>query len=233
MIRAIQITLIFALGTAPVAAQQVASVDLTRERTSAQSAREPIGLPKGCQELSGGAIGDGAVMAPGGERREIAVEMIKVSNESPLAGEELLGQVRLRNISKYSISIPWSIDPAVATVGQDLSRIDWEEGEFRIVLERSDLLETLSRSLYGSRFVAGSLLTIRPGEWIIADLKFRLALQYPVAGRSIGKGQGQLRVEWEQATRARGVKNCAVSTGWFTYRNYYRQQSPSLTITIN
>ena len=90
--------------------QQIASADLSHPKAPAESAEKQFKteLPKGCEKLSPGAIFDGAVLPPNHEPREIVVQMVKLSNENPVLGSELQGEVELRNSGKYSINIPWS-----------------------------------------------------------------------------------------------------------------------------
>jgi hypothetical protein len=214
-------------------AQQIASVDLTLPKVPTKSAGTQA-LPKGCERLLPGNIGDGAAVPPNHEPREIVVEMVKLSNENPVSGSEVQGEVQLRNSGKYPIKIPWSTDPNIIEKGQNPNRLQWEEGNFSIELKHGyELLASLSQSLFGSRFSAGSELTIQPGEWVTAFVKFTIAPQYGLPGHSMTKGKRDLFVEWEQAGELKDVRNCAVSTGWFHYRNYYRQQNPIVTINVN
>jgi len=180
-----------------------------------------------------GMAGDGIVSPPDDEPREIEVEMVKLSNENPVIGSEVQGEVQLRNSGKYPIHIPWSTDPKRIEKGQDPNSLRWEEANFQLVLKGSVGLENLSQPLFSSRISAGSELTIQPGEWVTAIVKFKLALEYAMPGRFIRKGKGELLVHWEQGATYRSIKNCAVTTGWFDYRNYYRQQNPTVTINVN
>jgi hypothetical protein len=223
----------FCILASSAQAQQIASVDLTHSKVPTKSAGMQA-LPKGCEKLLPGGIGDGFVAPPNHEPREIVVEMVKLSNETPVVGSEVQGEVQLQNIGKYPIKIPWSTDPNIIEKGQNPNRLQWEEGSFSIELKHGyELLVSLSQSLFGSRFSAGSELTIQPGEWVTAFVKFKLAPQYGPPGHSVRKGKRDLFVEWEQAGESKSIRNCAVSTGWFHYRNYYRQQNPTVTINVN
>jgi hypothetical protein len=236
MNRVAQSVVVLCMVVTPVHAQQVGSVDLSRRNESPESTRkqENTALPKGCEKLLPGMIGDGAALPPNHEPREIVVEMVKLSNENPVTGSEVQGNVQLRNSGQYAITIPWSTDPNIIEKGQNSNRLQWEEGHFDIELKRSyELLVNLSQSLYGSRFSAGSELTIQPGEWVTAFIKFKLTSNYATSGKSVRKGKRDLYVEWEQSRNSKGIRNCAVTTGWFHYRNYYRQQNPTITINVN
>src|ERR1700675_2688530 len=91
--------------------QQIASVDLTHPTVPTKSAGTQA-LPKGCEKLLPG-YADGFVAPPNREAREIVVEMVKLSNENPVIGSEVQGEVQLRNTGKYPIKIPWSTDPNI------------------------------------------------------------------------------------------------------------------------
>jgi hypothetical protein len=230
---AAQFAVCFCILATPAQGQQIASVDLTHRNIPAKFAGTQA-LPKGCEKLLPGNIGDGFVAPPNHEAREIVVEMVKLSNENPVIGSEVQGEVQLRNSGKYPIKIPWSTDPSIIEKGQNPNLLRREEGSFSIELKRGyELLVSLSQSLFGSRFSPGSELTIQPGEWVTAVVKFKLAPHYGLPGQSVRKGKRDLFVEWEQAGRSKSVRNCAVTTGWFHYRDYYRQQNPTVTINVN
>jgi hypothetical protein len=222
----------FCILATSVQAQQIASVDLTRPQEPTKSAGTQA-PPKGCEKLLPGIIADGFVAPPNHEAREILVEMAKLSDENPVAGSEVQGEVRLRNTGKYPITIPWSTDPSVLEKGQNPNNRQWEEGRFNISLKGGyDPLVKLSPPLLSSRFSAGSELTIQPDQWITAVVKFKLTPQYPLPGDSMRKGERELFVEWEQVGREQGLKDCAVSNGYFHYLNYYRQQNPTVRINV-
>jgi hypothetical protein len=232
---AAQLAVCFCMLATSALGQQIASVDLTHptEPPKSTGKQNKTVLPKGCEKLLPGVIGDGFVGPPDSEPREIVVEMIKASNQSPAIGSEVQGRVQLRNNGKYPIEIPWSTDPTVAVKGQDPYHLNWEDGNFRVVWQDDFLLKNLTQSLYGSRFAAGSMLMIQPGEWVTAEVKLKLEPEYPIPGRLIKAGEGRLRVEWEQTAGTRDVKNCAVASGFFKYGSYYHQQNPAITIKLH
>lgn len=231
MSRATQILIIVFIVVIPVWAQQVASIDLTHLITLAKSAEKST-LPKGCEKILPGVIGDGYMTPPNREPREISVEIVRVDDKNPAAGSMVQGQVRLRNTSKYPIDIPWNADPNRVELGQDPYHSSWEEGRFNFVLRATDPLKRMPQALYGSQSVVGSMLKIQPGEWVTANVAFTLELEYPFPGQPIKKGDGQLQVEWEQSWHSRNIKDCSLGSGYFTYRDYYRQQNPAITIQI-
>jgi hypothetical protein len=230
MNRAIECLLYICCLAAPAEAQQVASVDLTQPSAPLKSV--PMQPPSGCQKLTAGGIADGVVTHPNHEPRDITVEIVNITDDALAIGADVQAEVRLRNSGKYAIQIPWSTDPSKVNVGPSPFQVRWEEGSFAVVLDRTERLKSMTEHLFGSSLVKGSQVDILPGEWISAKVRFQLDLEYPLPGRSIKKGEHQLRVEWEQAAHAKDVKDCAVFSGFFAYRNYYDQQNPGVVIRV-
>lgn len=215
----------------PAYGQNVASIDLTHPAVSTNSAKQP--LPKGCEKLLPGIMADGYVAPPDSEPREIVVEIVNVRQQNLVVGSAAQGEVQLRNTGKYPIQIPWSTDRTLIEKNQDPNHLTWEEGAFNFVLRGTGPLKQVEQSLYGSTLVVGSRVTIRPGEWVTAEVTFKLELEYPFLGQVIKQGEGQLRVEWEQGQYSRDIKECRVGSGYYRYANYYRQQNPAITIRLN
>jgi len=221
-------------------AQQIASVDLSRALEPSEYTQKLTAVPEGCAQLLGGTIADGFVLSPTEGPRDIDVTIVKLSNENPALESEVKGEVQLKNSGEYPIQIPWSLDPNTINKGQDSGHLEWEEASVNVALTPHDSLEVLNSPLFGSRFSEGSDLTIQPGEWVTLIIKFRVALKFRVPpqsttpGQSLPKGKAKagLLVQWEQARRTRDIRNCAVTTGWFSYQGYYRQQNPTATIRI-
>jgi len=220
---------------APAHAQRIASVDLTKPQEPTQSVgkQNKSSLPDGCEKLSGGGVADGVVTPQDHQRRQIVVEILKVSKDKAREGAQLQAEVELRNNGKQAIRIPWSNDPGTIKTGQHPDNLQWEEGWFQFMLRaprgHDVLLKSLSQSLYGSHFSAGSQLTIQPGEWITATLKFKLEAMYLY---QLGEfeGNSQLMVEWDQTKRSWAVRDCSVWNGYFQYT--YEQRSPGITVQI-
>jgi hypothetical protein len=236
--RLIQYAVCFSVFLASVQGQQVGSLDLTQPLQPAESAekQEESNLPEGCKTLSGGGIADGYVDPEDHQLREIEVSMISVSETKPPEGSELQAEVRLRNIGKQLIQIPWSKDPRVKTEGQDPNHITWEAATFEVFLKRKHgndvLLKNSSEWVYGSRFSGGSLLTLQPGEWITAKVKFTLEAEYLYHPGELGEGESQFIVEWDQVSRSWNVKNCGVWNAYFQYDHFYEQTNLPLTVQI-
>ncbi len=221
------------ISVASAQAQQIASVDLSRAGVqSSEYSQKLAAVPEGCQQLLGGSVADGVVAPPTEGPREIDVSIVKLSNENPVLGSEVEGEVQLKNTGEHPIQIPWSLDPNTIDKGQDSGRLEWNEGSINMSLAPGESLESLSWPLFGSRSSEGSELSIQPGEWVTLIVKFKVALRFPIPGRSLPKGKGELVAQWEQADRTKAVKNCAVTTGWFTFNGYYRQRNPPATINI-
>ena len=119
--------------------------------------------------------------------------------------------------------------------------LQWEQAELGIVLldnrkNRTIALKTAEWPLYGSRFVTGSQLKIKPGEWITAFLDFKVEdLYHIVSVTEFPVGKMSLFVEWGQASRTWSREKCGWNKGWFDYDrgNYYKQARPTITVQIN
>jgi hypothetical protein len=221
------------LLAATAGAQQIGAVDLTHPSEQAKSVGEPENgpVPNGCDQLIG-SVADGYAFPPHRKRPEIEVQVINVSNENVSVGGEVQGHARLRNSGNHAIQIPWSTDPDVTRHSPDPNHQTWQYGSLSASFKGTDL-KTESWPLYGSKYVPGSMLTLRPGEWVAFDFKFKLAPESPIPGESINTGDGQLRVEWDQADRTLDIANCAAVRGFFSYDGYYRQENTSITIKVN
>jgi len=73
-----------------------------------------------------------------------------------------------------------------------------------------------SQPLYGSEFVPGSNLSLKPGEWITARISFRIEVKNPKSEK-LKVGRADLAMEWFQTGRTRVVKNCGVTFVYFPY----------------
>jgi hypothetical protein len=216
--------------------QQIASVDLTQPPKSnsiSQDQTKPE-LPEGCEKILPGIIADGFMQPEDHLPREITLELIRVSaNKAPIGGE-LEADVRLLNSGKQSIQIPWSIDPTTVTDGQDLSHREWEGGSFEVLLrgqfDNDVLLVSLTYPLYGSKFSQGSLLTLQPGQSVVAAIKFKLESRYPVRRRPWKEGKMELLVEWRQTSIHQSVAACKMWKGFFQYQ--YEQKNLTTPIQV-
>lgn len=214
-------------------AQQIASVDLTKPPESAKDAevQKTNELPNGCQKLLPGIIADGiALPQQGHPQSEIAVEIIRVNDPTPTSGSESHAEVRLRNSGQEPIHIPWSLDTSTIQNGQDPNHVHWEVGDFVVRLNGAMLANrTLTKRLYGSEFSKGSQLTIQPGGWITATIKFKLENMF-FPDRPLKVGESQLSVEWEQSARSWDVSDCKLTNGYWKYS--YKQMNPTVTIRL-
>ncbi len=216
------------------------SVDLTQppEPSKPTASQEKTPLPYGCKELLPGVIGDGWVEPEDNLPHDIVVEVVSVSNMKPALGSELGAEVQLRNTDMRPLQIPWSRDPRIIEHGQSPDALLWEVGTFEFTLKDQQghhvLLKSLTESLYGTKFYAGSELSIKPGESITASVKFKLDDEFPIPPLRLKEGEWQLSAEWRQVRRTSGVgaKSCTVGVGYFQYDKFYRQRSPSLSIRV-
>jgi hypothetical protein len=78
--------------------------------------------------------------------------------------------------------------------------------------------------LYASKFVSGSSLTVKPGEWITARISFRIAVQNPKF-EEVNLGRAALAMEWFQTVRTRIGKDCGVTLGYFPYDSFYNNEN--------
>jgi hypothetical protein len=216
--------------------QQIASVDLTHPQKSesvSQNQTEPP-PPDGCGQILPGIIADGFALSKDHHPPEITLELIRVSAEKAPVGSELGADVRLLNSGKQSIQIPWSIDPKTVTDGQGPNHREWEAGSFEILLrgqlDNDVLLESLASSLYGSKFSPGSLLTLKPGESVVATIKFKVLAQYPVRPGPWKEGKMELLVRWRQTSVTQNLVDCKMNKGFLQYE--YDQKNLTTPILI-
>jgi hypothetical protein len=212
--------------TVVVHAQQVASKDLLRPpvalaaTTRAQVDEKPES-PKGCSKMSGG-IADGVTLGEDKKPRKISIDLVKISSTKFAIGSEIVAIAKLQNVGEKPVQIPWSTDFRTTMDGQDPDNRFWEFGQFQMSLRHTrnpnyyDRLVTTSQPLYGSKFVADSNLTLKPGEWITAQISFRIQVQNPKF-EELNVRQADLAMEWFQTVRTRSVKDCGVTLGYYPY----------------
>lgn len=219
--------------------QQVGVVDLTRPigvlAVPEQTARQ---LPPGCTEEKRGIMADGIVKLDDNRPRSISLQIIKLSNETLEVGGDGRAEVRLQNTGEKPISIPSSTDWRAIQKASSPDHLEWEEGSFQVVLRDKQnhtiALTSNDWSLYGSRLVSGSLMTIKAGEWITAFLNFKVLDRYHIVSPAeFPVGEVGLLLEWAQTRRVWNRKNCVWNTSSFDYRGYYKQEGPTTTVQIN
>lgn len=209
-------------------AQQVATKDLRQpSRSSSQSTQglEKPQNPTGCEKVGVGfADGVSEPETP----RQIKLALVKISSPKLILGAETTATVKLQNAGSSPIRIPWSTDFDTTRKGQNPESRSWEFGEFQFAIRNKadryvELLNT-SLPLYGSQLVPGSLLTINPGEWITAQVSFRVGLA-PQASGAIDEGPAELTADWFQTARTRVVEGCGVTQGFFPYDGFYTHEN--------
>jgi len=204
-----------------VPAQQIASVDLTKIPDS----HAPDAAVR---DTCGAGIADGVVVSSPAERPKILVEVIRLGDDAPRIGEEIEAEVRLQNDGEKPITIPLNTDPGTMEISRNQGHLEWEQGYFTVRLN-SDFLQTFALPLFGSDFVPHSLLTIQPGQWIEAKIRFKLEIAHSTntARKAVS---AKLSVEWEQAKEVQPVTNCTDMHENYDY--HYEQENPAKIIEI-
>jgi hypothetical protein len=177
-------------------------------------------------------VGDGVIR--GKIPREIKLELVNFREDALTIGSEVSVLLRLKNVGREPITLPWSIDPRTAEEGQSPRHRLWETGRFRISL-RNGIgqyleLKNTSQLLYGSGFVPGSLLTLKPGEWITAQASFRVA-ETNQEYEKIEEGHADLALEWVQETFGYEMTwLCSESTSYFLYDGGWSEHPNRVTV---
>jgi hypothetical protein len=232
-------------------AQEVGAVDLRpsssppkttadgkkkEDSAAAEEKDEKKELPGGCEKLLPGIIADGFVNADDNQPRLILVEVVKISETEPEEGSELDAEVRLQNTGARTIEIPWSSDPNATETGQGKKGYEWQGGYFEVLFRAGNpngvMLKSLSPDLYGTRFHQGSLLTLQPGEWVTAKIKFKLEAKYLYSEGEFRGQQAELFVRWEQVSRVISIVDCKVRNGFYRYDYFYKQENRGVTIHV-
>ena len=152
-------------------------------------------------------------------------------------GTEVSATAKLQNVGRKPIQIPWSTDVRTTMNGQNPDESYWEFGEFRMSVRDKhnkhyfDRLVTTSRPLYASKFVPGSSLTVKPGEWITARISFRIEVQNNKF-EAVNVGRAALAMEWFQTSRSRLVRNCGVTLRYFPYDEPFKSANRRVVATI-
>lgn len=185
-------------------------------------------------------MADGGVKPPDNQPRTMSLEIVKLSSQTLEVGGYGRAEVRLKNVGENAISIPWSTDSGLIRKAPNPDVLRWEQANLGIVLldkKNSRIaLKTADWPLYGSKFVSGSQLTLKPGEWITAFLDFKVEdLYHIVTAPEFPLGESRILLEWGQASRAWGRENCGWNRAWFDYGRggYYKQERPTMTVLIN
>ena len=214
----------------------MASVDL-RQAAAPEPTKtvESDENPGGCEKdkMSVG-FADGIILSDDKEPRPIRVAFTYLSSLNLKAGSEIEATVQLLNTGKKEIQIPWNTEWETTSFGQDMNDRTWQVGEFRVKLsgkQHNSELEGLSKILYASTFVPGSSLILKPGQWISAQINFKVDVARP-AYMEMDEGEAELSVEWFQTNRSRTEKDCSVMLGYYPFRGFYEQENPSVKVQI-
>jgi len=229
-----QLALLTLVLAVPASGQQVASVDLTHLTPVAETPKnsEDPKTVGGCEKLTPGIIADGFTESDDKQPRPIRVTFINLSSLKLRTGDELEATVQLLNSGTKGIEIPWSTEWETTIAGQDPSSRSWTVGAFEVHIKGKENRAELKgpQDLYGSQFVAGSSLTLKPGQWITARINFVVDVAHPQY-EQLDEGEAKLWVEWFQTTRSRGQKDCQVSQGYFPFKSY-QQENPPVSVQV-
>jgi hypothetical protein len=216
--------------------QQVGVVDFTQSEAAATQT-EGDKLAPGCTQETVGTMANGAVVQDGGPPPRISLEIVKLSSDILEVGGEGRAEVRLKNVGETPIQIPWSKDSSVIRKAPNPDHLEWEQGTLGVVLRDRDNHTIALKSagaeqwLFGSQFVTGSQMTMKPGEWITAFLGFKLEDVYHThSSVEFPTGEARLFLEWQQARREWSRENCAWNRAWFDYG--YKQEHPTTPVQV-
>jgi len=214
-------------------AQQVRHVDLRRHVESKETEPHVPELlrPTGCGNKPGGVIADGEMRAK--TQRNILVAVTKLSDEQPTVGAEIEAEVMLKNLGPAPIAIPRLTNPTRLEAGENDNYEEWEVGKFIIKLrnkEREMRLRSLSGALYSSPYSNGSTLTLKEGEWLTVELRFKLQAEWPDVEGRVLPGEHQVIAEWRQEMHTQKRIGCRINSGFLPYKGYYRQEHGAATL---
>jgi hypothetical protein len=219
--------------------QQVGMVSLADPEPApvvAQTKGDKLG--SGCTQETVGKMANGFIKPDGSQPRRISLEVVNLSSDRlEVGGGDILAEVRLRNVGETPIQIPWSRDSSVMRKAPSPDHLDWEQGSFRVVLrgkqDHTIALKSAESWLFGSQFVTGSQMTIKPGEWVTAFLNFEVVRMYQTSSSAeFPIGDAELFVEWQQARRVWNREKCTWSRAWFDYEHYYKQERRTIAVQI-
>jgi hypothetical protein len=196
------------------AGQQIASVVLTQPAPATDKASDTTQTKENatCGKVGVG-FADGYTLYPDKQLRRIHLAITDLDSKNLVVEGQVEATVKMRNIGKEPMQIPWSTDWQTTVAGQDPDNRSWEFGTFRVFLgegKRNEVeLVGLSQGLYASTFVAGSSLTLKSGEWVTARIRLEVKSAHP-SYEQIGKEtKPVLHVEWFQTGRSRRIKTAA------------------------
>jgi hypothetical protein len=217
-------------------AQQVGYVDLASPPPLFTKPQRDERLPAGCSKLGGGFF-DGVVDLDDGKKRDIKLEITRLSSGSLSPGSEFEAEVRLTNTGTHTIEIPWNVDPSIREAGPDPDHAYFEVAEFNVRLMDASgtiiWLKPLSGSLFGSQYATGTLRRIAPREWVTTRIKTKLQAEY-LDTPALTEGKAQLTAKWKQTRRSWSLKRkeCEAWSSTFLYDRYYEQKLMPVVVTI-
>jgi hypothetical protein len=226
------------LGTVQVGSD-ARYVDLTQgDDKSPRAQLESRSVSDGCNEFSGGTIGEGErILEPAKNKGKLLVEFSRPPAANLAIGETVDAEVKMTNTGDKPIEIPWSTDVAVIPKNQDPAHSTWAVGTFWFVLDGPEdhrlLLASTSRRLYGTKVSPASELTIPPGQNVRARVSFKIDSFYSEFRDNLKDGNWNLSAEWQQIEGAASLKECRHFTGYTDGQSsYFDERSPSIPVAI-
>ena len=222
---------VVALVAHQLAAQEVARVDLTRNK-AVDLAEPSDNAPDGC-----------AVASAKGTQESIRIDNAKLQLEMSVPagttftwGSKVESEIRMRNVGSTTVLIPWTTDPVAGKLVAGSSLNVYERGYFEVELKKNGLtipLESESESgfLYGANWAPENTLRLEPGQWIVAKFNFRLEQQRTLSALfKRDPGKGTINVSWHQIRFTANWVACSHQTGYYPY--IYTEDAKPLDVNI-
>lgn len=185
-IRAQLISVVLLFCALPLAAQEVGYLNLLsvvpRTQLRAPAPPPPVCDENGCSAsggIGGGSIGCGAGSLD--DPRALKSTLVFLDRLSYSAGESVEMEIRIENVGRVAMGIPWSPHLADLQPADETARFSYSNLFIDLVLRTRDgeIDVPAATELYGNPEHPGTLLILQPGEWV--RLRLNMALALPVA----------------------------------------------------
>lgn len=170
----------------PLAAQEAGYLNLLdvapRTQLRAPAPPPPVCDENGCSVsggIGGGSIGCGA--GSPNDPRALKTTLVFLDRLSYSAGDPVEMEIRIENVGRVAMEIPWSPHLADLQPADETARFSYSNLYIALVLRTGDdaIYVPAATELYGNPEHPGTLLSLQPGEWV--RLRLRTALAVPVA----------------------------------------------------
>lgn len=146
------------------AAQEVGSLDITTVIP-----KERIHQPEG---EGGGSCGSAEhVYYP-----EVLVRLISLDNTHYGLGESVTFEVKIQNVGKEPIILPWSPELANLEPQEQFASYSYRQGTISLDFRVRDRQFSIFSHLYGSPAVLGSMKEVLPGQWVMVRASPKLVI---------------------------------------------------------